>query len=300
MEQTIRLAHYLFQHEEKYSQAKEIYKTCHDQCTSESEKADLWHAMGAVELTRHQFIKAQTHWRDGSHYATAHPGIALQLEKQKAYGYWNPLPVTESYSVAYDTISPKRLFVAPNMISPQLCQQLIRWAEDVPDWTTARHYAVPTNDVPVHLVPNLLNWFQNWISTTCQALLREQFSTTRRFFVHDAFLVRYQASAKSRFLPLHYDESTHSMVLALNDNFQGGGTYFHSVDQTISASTGSIVSFRGNQLLHGGNVVTKGSRYILAVFLYLDDDTCCETEPLSKRRKVLEESENGFSFNFFG
>lgn len=177
-------------------------------------------------------------------------------------------------------------------------------AEEIPTWTTSRHYAVPTNDVPIHHVPKLLHWFQVWMTTTCQSLLRHQFGTTRRFYVHDAFLVRYQALSQSHFLPLHYDESTHSMVLALNDDFEGGGSYFYTVNQTISPNTGSMVSFRGNQLLHGGNVVTRGVRYIVAIFLYLDDDTCGgeNGEPISKRPKLFSENtkNSGFAFDFFG
>lgn len=304
LEQIIRLAHSLFQQEEKYDQAKELYRFCHDQSKSQSEKADLWHAMGAIELTRHAFVAAQRHWKEGSHYGSVNSGIALQLEKQMAYGYWDPLPVLESctHHVDYETISPKRLFVTPNLVSGETCRQLIQWAKEIPTWTTSRHYAVPTNDIPIHQVPTLLEWFQEFMTTTCQSLLRQQFGTTRRFYVHDAFLVRYQASAQSHFLPLHYDESTHSMVVALNDDFEGGGSYFYTVHQTISPSTGSVVSFRGNQLLHGGNVVTRGVRYIVAIFLYLDDDTCGdEKEPIPKRPKVLLDNakDGGFAFGFF-
>ena len=79
---------------------------------------------------------------------------------------------------------------------------------------------------------------------------------------------------------------------------------------------GSLVSFRGNQWLHGGTVVTAGVRYIIAAFLYLDDDhgemTSEErqgvqtttngfdnsTSPLPKRPRTSE-AEQSFSFNFF-
>jgi hypothetical protein len=315
-----RLAHSLFLQDEKYNEAKKLYQLCHDTLPSDRvrEKAEMWHAMGAVELTRHEFVKAQRHWRDGKEYATAHSEISLQLEKQQAYSYWNPLPSgdggdddspkNQPRRTDYETISPRRLFVTSNMITPDTCQQLIEWAEEFGSnggWTTSRHYAVPTNDIPVHRVPKILDWFQQWMNTHVQALLRDQFQTHRRFYVHDAFLVRYSAAAKSRFLPLHYDESTHSMVLALNDDFEGGGTYFYNVDQTIApGTTGSLVTFRGNQLLHGGNVVTQGVRYILAVFMYLDDDTCSDEKGssghASKRQKILgEESAGGFSFGFF-
>ena len=111
----------------------------------------------------------------------------------------------------------------------------------------------------------------------------------------------------------------HSMIKEEN-NFKGGGTYFYSLDQTMTPNTGSLVSFRGNQLLHGGNVVTQGVRWILAVFLYLDDHDGNRTsssstakeheleagtrqsimsETLSQESKREKTSGGGFSFGFF-
>ena len=313
IEQATRLAHVLFQQEERYDEAKELYQFCYDSLPDESQsakhKADLWHAMGAVELTRQEFVKAQEHWKNGKEYADIHSGIALQLEKQNAYGYFDPLPKSEKQcGLAFETISPRRLFVAPRVVPIEACQQLIEWAEAIGKnsatggWTTSRHYAVPTNDIPLHQAPKILEWFQAWMNRDVQALLCEQFQTTQRFYVHDAFLVRYSASAKSRFLPLHFDECTHSLVLALNDDFEGGGTYFYNVNKTISdIPPGALISFRGNQLLHGGNVVSKGVRYIVAVFLYLDQDVCIESEveKSSKRQKVFSGNDEGFSFGFF-
>jgi hypothetical protein len=325
LEETHRLAHVLFQ-EQNYDQAQKLYRICHDSPNSTiHQKAEVWHAMGAVDLTRNRFVQAQRHWKEKSQYSEIHTGIALQLEKQAAYGYFRSLPIPSSTAgehstmFEYDTLSPKRLFLSPSTTIPkETCQKLIQWAEDYGTneggWTTSRHYAVPTNDVPIHKVPKLLEWFQHWMSTDCQALLREQFQTHRRFYVHDAFLVRYSAAATSRFLPLHYDESTHSMVLALNDDFEGGGTYFFNVDSTLSPLCGSLVTFRGDQMLHGGNVVTKGTRYIVAVFLYLDDDDDENTLTLraskgkgptrntspNKRPKTMDEGDKGgFSFAFF-
>ena len=77
--------------------------------------------------------------------------------------------------------------------------------------------------------------------------------------------------------------------------------------------TGSFVSFGGDKIKHGGNVVTKGVRYILTIFFYLDTDSCApkkrednkSVQPtgmatsesqLSNEAKRLKPAENGFSF----
>ena len=87
--------------------------------------------------------------------------------------------------------------------------------------------------------------------------------------VHDAFVVRYDASAQHH-LPFHADQSSVSVTLALNDGFEGGGTTFSApVGVTARPETGHAVAFRGN-LRHGGAPVTAGTRYIVAAFLFTE------------------------------
>ena len=68
--------------------------------------------------------------------------------------------------------------------------------------------------------------------------------------VHDAFVVKYDASTSSvssdddadggkgkgqRYLPLHCDQSSHSFTIALNsaDDYEGGGTYFPTLGAVL-------------------------------------------------------------------
>lgn len=97
------------------------------------------------------------------------------------------------------------------------------------------------------------------------------------------------------------DESTHSFVLALNNDFEGGGTYFYDSDTTIRADTGSVLSFRGDDIRHGGEPIQSGTRYILAVFLYYDDDhdTVCDAEKLKRKKSQRTESNQGATVTSF-
>ena len=305
--QARRLAHSHF-FKEAFDDAMSLYQECHDYCSSSDDsgttpewkfqnQADLWHAMGAVILSQQKFARAQEHWKNGSRYQRVHKEISEQLEKQKAYQYFDPLieptrkrpfkqEILQSQTNAITTTN-KALFVASEVIEIETCRQLIKWAKefatDHGGWTASRHYAVPTTDLPIHKVPKLLEWFQEWMPNILFPLLQDQFGAPtgstekKRFYVHDAFLVRYEATATSNFLPMHFDESTHSCVLALNDDFDGGGSYIYDLDQSIAPEMGGMVSFRGNQCLHGGNPVTRGVRYILAIFLFLDNDLACES-----------------------
>lgn len=321
----IRLANAYFQRE-SLDDAYALYRACHSLCerssgascgratesmcptsylpvstTVTTTAADLWHSMAAVLLSQRKFAKAQRHWKQGSDYKVHHKELALQREKQEAYQYFDPLPphVEGRATPSYETLqggsgiasSTVPVFVAVDAVDKATCGRLIAWAVEYADcnggWTTSRHYAVPTTDLPVHQVPRLLEWFRDWTPRVLIPLLQQQFAgataarsvgekNRTRFYVHDAFLVRYEATASSNFLPLHYDESTHSCVVALNDDFEGGGTYMYHLQRSVNPSTGGMVSFAGNRCLHCGNPVTRGVRYILAIFLYLDEDLSSE------------------------
>jgi predicted 2-oxoglutarate/Fe(II)-dependent dioxygenase YbiX len=96
------------------------------------------------------------------------------------------------------------------------------------------------------------------------------------------------------------DESTHSFVLALNDDYEGGGTYFYDRKATIRPEAGSVLAFRGDQMLHGGEPVTQGKRYILAAFLYQEANKSAvkNRSLVSDTLRDAKKQKSGFSFNF--
>ena len=92
----------------------------------------------------------------------------------------------------------------------------------------------------------------------------------RRLRVHDAFVVRYDATAQ-RSLPLHTDQAELSLTISLNggDEYEGGGTWFEALGRAVRpADPGHVLVFPGGDTMHGGSEITSGVRYILAVFLY--------------------------------
>jgi hypothetical protein len=288
-----------------------------------SSQLDAWHALGAIELSGNRFLQAQQTWKKGAINIvsqTQHAGLSLQMSKLGAYRYLdesitlgNQLERDElDYKLETVTSPIPNVFVT-RMLCPNQCKQILTWAKDG-TWTQNRHYAVPTHDVPVHTVPSLLEWFTFWFTTQMRPRLAQHFGTSQNYYTHDAFVVRYQATDGSNYLPIHSDESTHSLILALNncDEYSGGGTYFCEHDTVVRTQVGEVLSFRGDRTLHGGESVTKGTRYILAVFLYHDDEngdegiatargTACGTKRERDVCQVLreaKESKIAFSFDF--
>jgi tetratricopeptide (TPR) repeat protein len=296
----IRLGHLHFQRE-RLEDALSCYRHA---VQIDASLDDVWHAIGAVLLTQNKFLQAQRHWRDAvekHEFLKQNAGISLQLTKQEAYGYFKTAHRHEtSTKTVVDQPDFKSYFdgkcfmTFEPVVCREQCLQIIQWADSL-EWTASRHYAVPTCDVPVHAVPLLLAWFNQWMVSTIRPLLSKQFGIMpEHMYCHDAFVVRYKATRSSNFLPVHVDESTHSLVLALNDDFEGGGTYFCDYQKTVAPrKSGCLVSFRGSSLRHGGNAVISGTRYILAVFLYHD--------PPPSRKRLLPSKPRGeksFSFGF--
>lgn len=308
--------------EERYDDARVLYRSILSSTqVGMSIKSDIWHALGATFLQQGKFLEAQHVWKQASvTCGCEHRGISLQVEKQQAYRYFDrdqqksftgenlPLPTFT------DTFESGLCFITDSPIMTENeCRHVISLAEASGAWTTTRHYAVPTHDVAIHTVPALLSWFNLLMGNQVYPLLGRQFQKNSNcFYVHDAFVVKYQAQQHHSYLPMHYDESTHSLVLTLNNDFEGGGTYFIDQDTVVNPrQAGKLISFRGSILPHGGEVVTRATRYIAAVFLYYDEDGRTDTtvwngtmeSSENRARKKPRDSEasnkeSGFSFDF--
>jgi hypothetical protein len=152
-------------------------------------------------------------------------------------------------------------------------------------WTTTRHYDAPTTDVPVHVVPGALRLFNGCALRRLGPMLHAVLRRDRRgedakqyMYINDAFIVKYEVTGDAsktsqRYLPMHLDQSHYSFTIALNSaaEYDGGGTYFAALDRALSADKGHCLLFPGT-LRHGGDPITRGVRYILAVFVFLSSE----------------------------
>ena len=282
---------------EQLDEASKLFEAAKSKSSDSSAFLDASHALGAIELSRNNFLKAQRIWmasRKDPKNSVRHDGLTLQWNKMDAYEYLSPKSTQDTMTSARDNSDKFSEQLYPhvfrcNMLDNHVCRQIISWAEES-EWTKQRHYAVPTLDIPVHTSPRILQWFKRWFRERVCPVLSQQFHTSPNFFVHDAFVVKYEATQISNHLPIHTDESTHSFVLALNEEYKGGGTYLAEHGTVARLDTGQMLSFRGDLVPHGGEVVSEGRRYILAVFLYHDDDNmdctdCTEINPSKESQR---------------
>ena len=293
---------------------------------------NMLHARCASVLEQGLLHQAHEMWREAYERCPEHEGIMLHNKKQDAYVQEinNIAMSPEKLSLSCDsftTLIPSKCFVTTSecpILSSDECRMAINWAEAeakarTDGWTTSRHYAVPTTDIPVHEIPPLLDWFNQVLRDRLRPLLSLQFGEDEvgkngaHVLIHDAFIVRYDATGGQRHLPLHRDQSTHSFTIALNStsDYDGGGTFVPVLEQAIRPSKGGAMSFRGDQLLHGGDPVIRGRRYIIVAFCYVSrDDTNLSSPKLKKikldtvfhkktdNKDMSKVTGGGFSFGF--
>ena len=104
------------------------------------------------------------------------------------------------------------------------------------------------------------------------------------------FIIRYSPEEQGH-LSLHYDQSRISCNVLLNEDFEGGGTYFSRHKALAQPKGVGYVTFHPGQITHkhGGMPVTKGTRYIIVSFINEDRE---REEHIKELEKFA--NENGF------
>jgi predicted 2-oxoglutarate/Fe(II)-dependent dioxygenase YbiX len=171
------------------------------------------------------------------------------------------------------------------ILSREACQYLINAAKQVAEtrgWTKNRHVQAPTCDIPAHDLPLPAQaWTRQAFHNVLFPLIQEAFGEQldlNNLCIQDCFVVRYDGEQDTHgpgfaHLKPHEDESLISLTIALNDmdEYEGGGLYIASTQDLLNGPAGTVLCFPGG-LVHGGYPVTKGTRWILTVFLYCDSN----------------------------
>ena len=165
------------------------------------------------------------------------------------------------------------------ILTREECQMMIneaeRKAQDM-GWTTTRHGNYPTTDLPIVELPQTLDFLRLALVERIYPLLRTQFGEFlpdggKNLRVADGFIVKYDADGGQTELRPHRDGSVLSFNVALNpaSEYEGGGTWFQSLDNPVRIDQGEIVT-HSSSLLHGGHGITSGRRYIMVCFVILE------------------------------
>jgi hypothetical protein len=158
------------------------------------------------------------------------------------------------------------------------CEFIINEAEYIAsrsEWTKNRHGNFPTTDLPLVDLPETLKFLRVALVERIYPMLQAQYGTflpdPTKLRLADGFVVKYDAAGGQKELKPHRDGSVLSFNIALNPafEFEGGGTWFASLDEAIKIDQGEVVT-HSSALLHGGHGITSGKRYILVGFVILE------------------------------
>jgi len=158
------------------------------------------------------------------------------------------------------------------LLTADFCSQAIRLAEEAAQWTNDRHENYPTTDVLIGDLGlnavyenNVLREYIYPLAKHVWGLEGEEWDPQNR--MSETFLVKYTPDTQAH-LSLHHDSSDYTCVVALNDEFEGGGTYFDGQQLLSNGGVGSFTLHPGNIThRHGARAVTAGVRYVLISFV---------------------------------
>jgi hypothetical protein len=134
-------------------------------------------------------------------------------------------------------------------------------------WTTGRHSAFATVDIPIR-DDEQLGYLEPVVRQRLFPLLATHYGfKVSDLAFRDIFLVKYSAAGQ-RGLRLHTDGCLFSLTLLISseNNFEGGGTYYASIDDVLHLRQGDC-AYHDARVMHSGVDITQGERYILVAFI---------------------------------
>lgn len=198
----------------------------------------------------------------------------------------------ELYSYYTDPIGWKQRFLRPELLSKnwdlyaneelpniftipafteEFCDYIMEEAESCDCWTIDRHEHYPTTDMTLHTL-EMGNIYDEILKEYIWPMAKYLYKLEEPDWIDmsaENFLARYHPYAQYH-LGLHHDMSNITSVVTLNEDFEGGGTYFPNQQTKLKGKKGEI-SVHPGQLTHrhGGLPVLNGQRYIIVSFCTL-------------------------------
>ena len=124
-------------------------------------------------------------------------------------------------------------------------------------------------DAPVHELPRtqrVLNAALPRIGRLVGGCWTLRADAPTRLFVYRSLVIQYDAAARLLGQPIHRDGSVWSMIVPLNDGYEGGGTRIEALGRSIVIPTGHAL-LHPSALRHGGEPISEGVRWVLVAFL---------------------------------
>ena len=164
------------------------------------------------------------------------------------------------------------------LLTPAECDSIVAEAEAVDAWSASFSYAgtpeaaAMPQRIRLELLPQATALLGGILAVRIAPALEAAFPSRAsvaapRLRLHLATILRYDAAAGRVATPLHQDLSSLTALVALNEDFAGGGTYLAPLGSAVRTPRGSCIAHAGS-VWHAGHPVTAGVRYALALFFH--------------------------------
>lgn len=173
------------------------------------------------------------------------------------------------WDLIVDEIGTTNILEFP-LFTPKFCRDVIALADAKDKWTVDRHEFYPTNDV---LLPEIS------LDEIYNRVIDEIIRPLCIYWWHlegkgwnklqsENFIARYTMDRQSH-LSLHHDFSHVTMVVKLNDEFDGGGTWFPKYRVLSNPKMVGTATLHPGMITHqhGARPITAGKRYIAVSFM---------------------------------
>ena len=156
------------------------------------------------------------------------------------------------------------------LFTEKFCREAIHLAEALDKWTIDRHEFYPTNDVLLEEL-GLDRIYNRVIAEVISPLCIHLWHLEGEGWQplkSENFLARYTTDRQSH-LALHHDYSHITMVVKLNDEFEGGGTWFPKYKTLSNPERNGTATIHPGLVthLHGARPIYSGKRYICVSFM---------------------------------
>jgi GR25 family glycosyltransferase involved in LPS biosynthesis len=156
------------------------------------------------------------------------------------------------------------------LFTERFCRELIAMAEAKDNWTENRHEFYPTNDVLLEdigigkIYNRVLKEFVYPLCVHVWELHGDDWLNMNS----ENFMSRYTPD-KQAHLSLHHDFSNITAVVKLNDEFDGGGTWFPKYNKLSNPKRVGTATLHPGMVthLHGARPIYSGRRYITVSFM---------------------------------
>lgn len=154
------------------------------------------------------------------------------------------------------------------LFTKEFCEKIIREAEHCAQWERKRHEYYPTTDMLIEKI-GFQDIYHRILVEYVYPMSKHMWALEGKTWddlASENFMIKYDADVQGH-LSLHHDHGSISCVLALNDDFKGGGTYFWRQKKLHNGQVGhisvhpSVITHR-----HGGRPVEEGQRFIIVSF----------------------------------